>query len=649
MYNYSILKLFNAILLEGNDTSLVITDQNKVVKYLFSKGICPTPEVLKVLSTLPMETLRRFSWKTIRGVDDWNKTFFTSWVQISKMSDFEKIVHQLMHYITVCLKDNQLTDLVYVPNTKQEFEQFPEGFKLFVLKGYTRDELIEKLDKMISSKVALKEETLEDIYDAYGYLGEDWKRILDISKNKEFSIIVCDKEGIVPNNPVEFLRYYLYKATGKTLLIKDRETLSYLKHPINTNSKSLNKIFKQYVNREGGELQLAKIFNRFKPIFLTIRKHSNDEEIKSMVNKISKLSKIHHKPMPEDFLNSITRILRNGDYLDTSRLKEELKRAPIFRVIRLYNALNLLSYDDPKVYHIRNGKTWVEEEKRAPVLRDSKILYVYACIREAVVAKVKDNIVGKTFYIPSRICYSAPTTTKDFVGNIPVGSSFSYTPTERPVIGVYWENGEHKRVDLDLSCFSLNGLKTGWNGSHRGSAMYSGDITDAPIGASELLRFSQEPEEYGIYLNFYNSCDLPDEEVAYDMVFAFDSDHAFSTFQKNQRDIKMFAPENIITQIGDLSIGDRQQTLGIVGVTDKGSTFTFYSGNAKNLRVAIRDARQVSELNYLRYNLRNRYSLESILVDAGATIIRSIEDYDGEYIDLSPENLEHDTLISLLT
>jgi len=40
---------------------------------------------------------------------------------------------------------------------------------------------------------------------------------------------ICEQKNILPNDPVEFIRFLTYLATEKTLLIKDKRTIETIK------------------------------------------------------------------------------------------------------------------------------------------------------------------------------------------------------------------------------------------------------------------------------------------------------------------------------------------------------------------------------------------------------------------------------------
>lgn len=62
------------------------------------------------------------------------------------------------------------------------------------------------------------------------------------------------------------------------------------------------RLFEEYERKYGFE-HLAEIFNRFKPLFLAFKLNST---LSNCINRINKLSKIYHKPMKEDYLNTVT-------------------------------------------------------------------------------------------------------------------------------------------------------------------------------------------------------------------------------------------------------------------------------------------------------------------------------------------------------
>src|SRR3990167_6777872 len=107
-----------------------------------------------------------------------------------------------------------------------------------------------------------------------------------------------------------------------------------------------------------GLANLAKVFYRYKPILLAFRTNT---KLKRTINKIRRLAKTNHQPMPEDFLNSITAKLTIG-ILEPAELDKALENANIFRKIRLAYALKFRTTDaDSILYRVRNGKSYAKE------------------------------------------------------------------------------------------------------------------------------------------------------------------------------------------------------------------------------------------------------------------------------------------------
>ena len=221
--------------------------------------------------------------------------------------------------------------------------------------------------------------------------------------------------------------------------------------------------FEQY-----GLEKLAEIFNRFKPLFLAFK-----PKCSKTINKISKLSKVHHKPLVSNPLNQVTSMLL------TKQDVHWLDNATPFALFRAMSACyTRLSGQDVFVYRIRNGKSFVAESPTNNIVWAN-----YYFLQDYL--KTRFDLNGKLFYMPKDVEYALPTSEKMYVGNIPTGTKFF---GESLAIGVYWENawGAH---DIDLSGLNIGG-KVGWNARYsqgQGSLMYSGDITNAPNGAVEYL------------------------------------------------------------------------------------------------------------------------------------------------------------------
>lgn len=208
---------------------------------------------------------------------DLNKTFHKSWKVIKESSREELFIHQITHYLSTY--GSNFEGEIYIPNEVLNVPDTKLKFK--VIKALSKKELTQKCLDILKSGIALKEETLTDLFQLIENLGYNFTGQEEI-RNKEAIILIADKYGIYPTNPVEFLRYIVYKSTDSTLLIKDKDTFEKIK---------LSSYDPSYAFNSYGLDKLASIFNRFKPIFLSYKR-----KCPTVINKISKLSKVEHKP-----------------------------------------------------------------------------------------------------------------------------------------------------------------------------------------------------------------------------------------------------------------------------------------------------------------------------------------------------------------
>ena len=594
-----------------------------------------------------------------------NSSFHKSWAKIRDTDMEQLVVEQLAHYLTtygqeqpkeyLVEKEEQWgvdhlaekiielgdfrsdkirdEDYVYIPAEALDIPDWIENFRLVVIRGYTKEELKKKLMVVLHSGVALGEDTIRDVLDAAKFLELDESDARSV-KNKEVKSTLYEYLNLVPENPVEFLRYVVYKVTGKTLLIKNDTLIEGIKEAPDKAVKLFSGYKKQY-----GLKRLAEIFGRFKPIFLAFKA---DERLRPVVNRIRHLAKKHHKPMPEDYLNTVTAKLKRGDIIDRSELEAELERVNIFRKARLVYALKFRTKDVGSIlYRIRNGKGYATDFSFIRPLAAKKWMDV---VMESIVRDVNKNVAGKRIYIPEHVHYSLPATEKQFTGNFPSGT---YVTVPKDIVfGINWQNvGDHV-VDLDLSVISPEEGKIGWDTSYRdsgGSILFSGDITDArgENGATELFYVRRQKKQALILnVNYYNFD--AEVEVPFKIVVAQEQ---VSSFGKNY----MVNPNNLIATTNS-KINQRQKVLGLLITTLDECRFYFaeaYVGNAitsSNSEVAEHSRK------YLFGFYEGAIGLRDILGKAGAVIVaEENESMDNIDIDLSPEALEKDSILSLLS
>lgn len=433
------LELFNA----------VVAKESNQAPFVSSNGLVIDPKAVWAKKAI----LSYYSKEMLDGYG-LNQTFHKSWFKIQRSSQDELRMHQIAHYYSTY--GTGFNGEMYVPSELLEVPDQKVVFK--VVNAYSKEELTQKCLDLFKSGIALKEETIHTIVAAllddldYRFTGAEEIR------NKEASVILADTYNVLPKDTMSFFRFVIYKATGDSLLIKSNEAIDAIK----SSSFNPSALFQQH-----GLEKLATIFNRFKPLFLAFK-----AKCPKTINKISKLSKTYHVPLTVNPLNHVTSIeLRNKDV-------HWLDNATPFALFKAMNACyTRISGQNAFVYRVRNGKSFVKEGKYSDVaLMNYYFLESYL--------KMRFNLHDKTVYMPKDVEYALPTSEKLFVGNIPTGTKFY---GDSLAVGVYWENSWGAR-DIDLSGMNISG-KVGWNATYNqgNNLMYSGDMTNAPNGATEYL------------------------------------------------------------------------------------------------------------------------------------------------------------------
>ena len=626
----STINLFKALPIEKKT-------KKKATKALLEKtiklGFVFSPEVLSNYSNHD-ELIKMV--KEVIGISakEINSSFHKSWKKVKEASMEQLIMEQLVHYFTTYGFENMgiySEESVYIPAEKLEIPELKEGIRLVVIKGYTKKELKKKLLALLQLGVALKEDTKDDVLDVATFVEINEKEIVTV-KNKEVKIALYEYLNIIPQNPLEFLRYVIFKATDDTLLIKNNVLISKIKE---CKSLSIVKLFTDYEKKVGLN-RLAEIFYRYKPLFLAFR---TSTKMKKIINKTRRLAVNNHKPMPEDFLNSVTAKINSGVKITKEELIVELEKVNTFRKIRLAYALKFRTKDvDSIMYKIRNGKGYSTDFSFNNKGEAKKILNI---IIDSITEDVKKNVNGKKIYIPDYINYSLPATEKQFSGNLPSGTYIDVP--ENMIIGVHWYNVKANRVDLDLSSISTVDGKIGWDSSYRsdgGNTLFSGDVTDAcgENGASELIYVKKQlKQDVIVMLNYYNyNSDVP---CPFKIIVASEKPNNFGNNY-------MVDPNNIIAAVPTV-IDKKQKVIGLLITTTKGSRFYFSETNIGNSITSSGEGHVSQSRKYLLDFYQNSIELKDILESAGAIITNDVED-DNIDINLYIEVLEKDTILNLL-
>jgi hypothetical protein len=571
-----------------------------------------------------------------------NNTFHKSWKKVKTASLEQLVIEQMIHYLTTYGKEagifNCDSDFVYIPSEALEIPKLDlDKIPLVLIKGLTKTEIKERLMALLSSGIALSKNTITDVLDVMNYTGISEKE-LPLVKNREVSCALYKSLRLTPENPVEFLRLLVYVTTDQTLLIKNKDLIKKIKTADEQKFNKVLSLFSLYESDHGLE-KLAEVFYRFKPLFLAFK---HDKYLNNLINRTRKLAVKNHKPMPEDYLNSITGFIKNEKRIDKAKFDFALSKTNVFRKIRLAYALKFRTTDsDSILYRIRNGKSYAtdfnfEQKKLAETLLNVTL--------QSIAKDMAPKVKGKKICIPSSVHYTLPATEKQFSGNFPSGSYVS-VPTDM-LFGIHWENQGEYRVDLDLSLIAL-GTKYGWDSSYRsldGKILFSGDMTNAslPNGASEFFYLAKNINgSYLLMVNFFNhheyrlDCKSPEVPisiiVAKEQVKSFGKDYIVN-------------PNNILA-ICNSKITEKQKMLGLMVSDDEGNRFYFIETNMGSAITSSNSKLTEISRKFMLNYYNNSIELEDLLIMAGAKIVRNDEKAD---IDLSPAVISKDSFLSIL-
>ena len=630
----SALNLFKAVPIKGGITPDKTRFETVNAQFVKS-GFVFAPEVLAEYKGEDLKTLVN-QVNELYGKDgaDLNKSFHKSFAKVRDASMEQLWYEQALHYLTTYGFEQMgffSHDTVFIPHEDLDIPLITEGFKLTVIRGLSEDELKAELLAFLSSGIALKEATIKDVLEVATVVGVTEAESQEV-KNKEVRIALYDYFGYVPSNNLEFLRYMVYKITGMTQIVKSKATIETIKDKFALTHEGM---LVKYVDTYGEE-ELAKLFYRYKPVFLAFRKTA---KAKKVVNAIRRSAVTNHVPMKGDILNDLTGKIRRGEVIDAKELQTALSNANTFRKARLAYALKYRTEDHEGIlYRVRNGKSYATKFENSD---KAGAEYNYGVVLDSIVEDIRSNVEGKTFVIPQNLVYALPTTEKQFIGNIPSGSYVE--AGEDMVMGVSWSNVGRSRIDLDLSMANISG-KLGWDGAYRGNdTQFSGDITDAPHGATEVFRIGNQAEGlWMVNLNFFNyeeNCKVP-----FKMFVGSDSQAINKNYLVDANKVKL-----VVDSVFD---GERQKALGVIYADEKTRRFIFAETAFDNLRSSRHTDYAQYALDYIKSQYTEVIDLNQLIVKAGGTVVTEVPaepEEDVEYIDLSIEALDKTTIIDLLT
>ena len=574
--------------------------------------------------------INEYSEAFIGSIDmQYNSTFYTTWMDVTNKDRLELFIDQIIHYFTSNM-DNQ-----YVPNCEPS-EPAWNTYKTIL--PCTMEDLFNKCIHMLQCGIALKSQTVKDVTD---FIIEYWRETnvsIDIDRiaNREALVILCDTMCIYPNDDAKLFAHIMYKTTGLTMIVKNRET----RKCIQRNRENSVKIWTALTEKQ--KIALAGIFNRYKMLFLEFKGFNG--KVTTIINQIGRLSKKHHKPMKRGFWETV---------LTTNVSLDEISRkactATNYKLIQVMQSIRerliMASGFGDNMYVIRNGKVFVKENDYNAV--DSRYFYwedIYKICKQQLVLNLSKKACVVKF--PKKFELMCPTSEKNFIGDIPMGTSCELG--ENTIFGIYWKEDWGTR-DFDLSYQDINGNRIGWNAGYYnndGSIIYSGDMTRAPKGANECIYIKKDAPDGIVYVNRYNG----ETNSKYRLFFGHDA--GFKGFNGDMTKPYM-TDRNKISIESEVVQGDSSQQMVGAIFDNKMHFFELSCGYTKvahAIAVANRSKNKTKNwdttalVDMLKKKVYSAIPIKEILLEAGFTDVTTLKNTEP---DLDLTVLSRDTLIDL--
>lgn len=580
-----------------------------------------------------------------------SNTFHKTWKTVEEIDPKLHYLQQILHYITTygfeALGIETSAESTYIPAEKVPYNDNVKPYNFTIIRGINLDELLERLNILLTSGVALSQQQVNDVVLLYNYLSsKGYTYEFENIQNKEVKAVLWSK---IENKPYisvdEFLRVLTYLVTGNTLLVRSWRNHQTVKFNMKVNSylrdnesiRTQVRNLLEYYIKTFGMANIASQFLRNKMVFLSFK----CDETKSIINKLRREAKTCHKPQDPNYLN-----------------EQDIINANIWQLVKYYNyCLSSLNPTTDKLYQIRTGKNYLKKNKNAGLTGEiSRIIdRHYTKLLNMISQRIADNLLklqGKTFLLPDYIDYRIPSSLKRLISGVPEGTTITFPENTPFTVGVHWENKPateklpEYRVDLDLHANSLHN-QIGWYSNYKNkNVAYSGDVTDAPIlkgGASEAITFKDIEEAYIITLNDYTQSG----KHPYKFVFDVDTTVMDNNEYGSEARGYIFSPN---AKVLNAHIDNNQNTLGLV-LKNK---FYFINSSIFQGAITTKDDLLNRLLTYYEESQSNYLTFSKLSEIVGFKIIRSMDEIvvnEGEeapeVINLSLENITEDTFPKL--
>lgn len=592
-----LVKMFHASLDGGKLLDFAMVNGEAIKRgYLVKPEAC-TKEVLDFIKS---ETINP------------NATFYKEWNDILSKTRFELLIDQLIHYTTTYGMGVTNEHNGYVPNDGDTslVPQIDATLrKMTVISAITQEEMFKKCMGMLQSGIALKNETLQVVCNAV--CDADFDVDVDSISNREALVIICERLGVYPTQPINLFRYILYTTVGDAMIIKNKVTTSSILR--STKVFNFDKLTRAQLRG------LSTIFYRFKPIFLAF-KAADRYHNAHVVNKIRKMAYKNHRPMITPFWNNVLSVIHTED-----EIAKHLSELTNYKKVVILQTLNerMHSNNPYALYVIRNKRTYVTPKKYKVTPALTNYWHVlYNAVRASLVESLSKKAVPCKF--PTNFHLMCPTSEKNYIGDYPFGTYFDMQGNN--YIGIYWR-GEWGTQDFDLSSNDITGVKVGWNSDYvagNGAIIYSGDMTRANPEAAEVLYCRGDFRDTMIKINRYNGS----EGSKFKLFLGTSESQPFKDRGYSWRDSwgkGYIVDPNTIKFTVDCVSQDMETSVGVVhnrkfflcDMKSGNGMVSCASENAKNTL-----ATTIDKLSYY-------VPMEDILRDAGFT--EYVEETDGEW------------------
>ena len=570
-----------------------------------------------------------------------NNPFHATWDKVANADYRQLIVEQVLHYLSTY--GREAFGLGAAPVVPMESFQFPDNQPLPVesltIMHVVDAEVANDIVEHTLTTVAAPHKNDMVFYSTYC---KNTTLSPEKVKSNELRTLLYTMKDLYPEDEDEFIRYLLYRSIGSTLVIKNKKTIKAIKN-VMKNQEIARFVLTGF--QKANLSKLAQNFLRLKPIYLAFK----TPDTASYINKVRRLADIYHKPMSDLRVANLSNLFYQGENEKAKKVIAKMSMRELIKVRNFVNMNRICQGGVIEAYNIRNGKIHLEEGKnRTAGLTNTTMNAMDEALHQEFCNHTRRKLAGKIFFIPSYIDYCAPVSEKQFIGNIPYGTKFSFPNTVS--LGIFWENYKNKRTDLDLHLTTLSGA-FGWNASYRDgerAVLYSGDMTDATNGAAEAFyaNYSKLDEPYILSANnFTGMPDVPFKFICTESRFEAPTQRSWGSSVICPIDISktLFPPI-------DLKFKDtNSQTIGF-GCRN---VFYFYGGELNSGIIPDRSKyREYMDALYARTS--TSMTLRTLLLMAGARVVSEIgyeqltDDEKAQVVDLTPSALTRTTLIDLV-